>query len=166
MSTGSHLESKIAAACDHLARLREELHGEPPPPAGRAAELREEIDRVKERQAGLQEAYDSAWERSFGPADMRLDPDTGTIRVVQANRMGGGRGGSISPTDPRYQDALAEINSRQRLDRLVAELAFAAWGWRGAVRIGYYGHGANQTARVTDGGRTLTVRVAELMEGA
>lgn len=30
------------------------------------------------------------------------------------------------------------------LDRRVANHAFAAWGWRGAVRIDYYGSGGEE----------------------
>jgi hypothetical protein len=140
-----------------ISSIRDELNAEIP--GERRAELTEQLGKLKDRAIELQIAYDRVWKARVmaSPAQIvRTGPHT--FSVVRSDGAGGGisEGVSRQGNPKRYAELEAEYIRRQEEDARVAEVAFVAWGWRGAVRIDYFG----DKARVTNGGRTIMVDLA------
>src|SRR5581483_6570511 len=109
--------------------------------------LKEERRKIDGRIAELHAAYEQARDASWGPVYRRIGQD-GWVYCHQTNSLGGSRDWAIGPDDPHYQAVTAQVRADAALDARVAEHAYGVWGWRGAVRIDYYGDGADQIARV------------------
>lgn len=161
--------TRISSLCDILADLREQhaaLFAAVNPENGTTAEqtsailqIESRIEAVKQAQNRLHNAYESAWDAAHKQAPRQMRRNSNGSITTLTSAMGGGRAITVFPGDDGYEAASAEVDRRTSLDGLVAEVAFAAWGWRGAVRIDYYG---GDIARVTNGGRIMTVRLSEL----
>jgi hypothetical protein len=135
-------QDRYQGTLDTLAALREEFHGTED--VARRAELRPQIKAVKVAMIAAWSAADREWYVSLGPVQVRSVPlaGRGAIALTRASSLGGGRSTYVRPGDPHYAACLALLREQEAQDADVSAAAYAVWGWRGAVRIDYYGDAA------------------------
>ena len=105
----------------------------------------------------MQQAYDAIWEsaKAAAPAKIRVNPN-GSVTTIKGV-LGGGSSETFPAGSAEATRLIAEDAANRKTDAKVAEAAFAVWGWRGAVRIDYYG----TSARVSRGGDVLMIDLAK-----
>lgn len=157
------LETRYQDTVDEITRLRALVLD------GGRDDLRGDLSRAKDRCIEAHTEVSRAIESmlSGAPVEYRTRPMAQgpgvVISVTQSVAGVGSRGKYLYPGDPGHAEALEEIERRRMVDALVAEHAYRVWDWRGAVRIDYYGTGAETIARVTDGSRRIAVKLADLL---
>lgn len=144
------VQNQYSRELDALREMEEQFRETPE--AERTAAMVERIEKQRARMTRCFWACHYEFEASLGPVALQLRPN-GIIYATQSSPLGGGRSVPIPPGSPHFAQALALVRSQQSQDAAVAEIAFVIWGWRGAVRIDYYG----DLAIVRRGGGSVVV---------
>jgi hypothetical protein len=150
-----NIKTAIETLCAKLDAARERLAAIPE--GGDRTEALAEIQTLKTRQDRVQHAYDAIWEdaKAAAPYQIRVNPN-GSVTTIKGV-LGGGSSETFPAGSAEAIRLIAEDAANRNTDAKVAEAAFAVWGWRGPVRIDYYG----TSARVCRGAESLIIDLSK-----